>query len=214
MSEPDTSHVDSLTSSELRDPSESHAAPAFTEMATIGRVVRSRRTSMLVDTQLTLPDDLIQSLCGLAMWAPCHKRTWPWRFASFSRGGRTTLGDVIADAMALHGDDVDKVRKARTKYERTPNVVVVGSVPSDTDTRTEENRAAVAAGVQNMLLGATAAGVASYWASCPRGADTAVAALCGFEPGTSIVAIVYLGWENGTVAAPQRPAATINRITG
>ena len=210
---PDSSHVDSLTSDELRDPSESHAAPAFAEMQLLGRVIRARRTSMQVDTALELPADLVQSLCELAMWAPNHKRTWPWRFASVTRTGRATLGNAIADAMAVRGDDEAKVRKARTKYERTPNVVVVGSAPGDSDLRTAENRDAVAAGIQNLLLGATAAGVASYWGSCPQGANDPVAALCGFEPGTTIVAIIYLGWADGTAAVPSRPPAPITRIT-
>ncbi len=147
--QPDTSHVDSLTSDELRDPSELHTAPAFTEMQTIGRIVRARRTSMLVLPDEELPADLVQSLCDLAMWAPNHKRTWPWCFASFTGAGRSTLGTVIADAMAAHGDDEAKVAKARTKYTRTPNVLVVGSAPGDSPLRTAENRDAVAAGIQN-----------------------------------------------------------------
>lgn len=209
----DTSHVDSLTSEELRDPSELHTAPAFTEMQTIGRIVRSRRTSMLVLPDEALPDDLVQSLCDLAMWAPNHKRTWPWRFASFTGAGRATLGTVIADSMAAHGDDDAKVAKARTKYTRTPNVLVVGSAPGDSPLRTAENRDAVAAGIQNLLLGATAAGVASYWGSCPKGANDPVADLCGFEPDTHVAAIIYLGWANGTVTVPQRPRAEVRTIT-
>ena len=211
--QPDTSHVDSLTSDELRDPSEGHAAPAFAEMQTIGRIVRARRTSMLVLADEALPTDLVQSLCDLAMWAPNHKRTWPWRFASFTGAGRATLGNVVADAMAAHGDDEAKVAKARTKYTRTPNVLVVGSTPGDSPLRTAENRDAVAAGIQNLLLGATAAGVASYWGSCPKGANDPVADLCGFEPGTHVAAIIYLGWANGTVAAPARPPAQVTTIT-
>ena len=41
-----------------------------------------------------------------------------------------------------------------------------------TTLRTAENRDAVAAGVQNILLGATALGLASYWGSCPKGASS------------------------------------------
>jgi nitroreductase len=212
VDQPDTSHVDSLTSEELRDPSELHAVPAFVEMQTLGRVIRSRRTSMLVDKSLELPADLVQSFCDLAMWAPNHKRTWPWRFASVTKAGRSTLGNVIADAMAAHGDDEAKVRKARTKYERTPNVLVVGSAPGDSALRTAENRDAVAAGIQNVLLAATAAGVASYWGSCPKGANDPVAGLCGFEPGTHVSAIIYLGWASSTVEIPQRPRADVRAV--
>lgn len=209
-------HLPPITDADFRDPSEAHAAPQFSEMALIGRIIRSRRTSMQVDPSVAVPDRLVEQLCELATWAPCHKRTWPWRFASLTGDARRRLGDTAADAMAAHGDDDARVVKTRTKYERTPNIVVVGAVPGDTDLRTAENRDAVAAGVQNALLAATAAGVATYWSSCPKGANDAVADLCGFEPGTSIVAIIYLGWAStdpGSAATPARPPLSVNRLT-
>ena len=46
-------------------------------------------------------------------------------------------------------------------------------------------------GVENLLLGASAAGLASFWSSCPKGANDVVADLCGFEAGTTVVALIY-----------------------
>lgn len=174
--------------------------------------IRSRRTSMLVDKQRPVPRDLLQQLCDLAQWAPNHKRTWPWRFAVAEGDGRARLGEVIADAMELHGDPPEKVSKARGKYLRTPTTLIVGSAPGDSGLRTAENRDAVAAGVQNILLAATANGLASYWGSCPKGANEVVADLCGFEPGSAVVAIIYLGWATETVVAPERPPAVLHQI--
>jgi len=176
-------------------------------------LVRSRRTSMLVDKDRPVPLELVEQLCDLAQWAPNHKRTWPWRFALVEGEGRAVLGNVIADAMHAHGDPDDKVAKARGKYLRTPCTLVVGSAPGDTDNRTAENRDAVAAGIQNLLLAATAHGLASYWGSCPLGANDGVAHLCGFEPGTHVTAIIYLGWASDTVAAPERPPIVLRRLT-
>jgi nitroreductase len=176
-------------------------------------LVRSRRTSMLVDKDRAVPQALVEELCALAQWAPNHKRTWPWRFALVDGDGRARLGDVIADAMAAHGDPAEKVAKTRGKYLRTPCTLVVGSASGDTDNRTAENRDAVAAGVQNLLLAATAHGLASYWGSCPYGATAPVAQLCGFEADTHISAIIYLGWATDTVASPERPPVTLHRVT-
>lgn len=175
---------------------------SFDDLAT---TIRRRRTHMLVDRDRPVPTELVTELCELATWAPCHKRTWPWRFALFTGDARARLGEVAAAAMAARGDDQAKVAKTRTKYLRTPAVLVVGSAEGDTPLRTVENRDAVSAGVQNLLLGATAAGLASYWSSCPKGAEAVLAELCGFEPGTAIVAVVYLGWAASDVAAVPRP---------
>ena len=173
------------------------------------QLVRSRRTSMLVQRDRPVPRELIVQLCELAQWAPNHKRTWPWQFALVEGGGRARLGDAIADAMQVHGDPPDKVLKARTKYLRTPATLVVGSAAGDSPLRTAENRDAVSAGVQNILLAATSLGIASYWGSCPKGANDVVASLCGFPDDTFVVAVIYLGWANEQVAAPARPPVAL-----
>jgi hypothetical protein len=120
---------------------------------------------------------------------------------------------VVAEAMQAHGDPPEKVDKTRTKYLRTPAIVVVGSAPGDTPLRTAENRDAVAAGIQILLLAATAKGLASYWSSCPKGANDAVTELCEFEPGTHISALIYLGWATSTVEPPARPTPDVHVIT-
>ncbi|MFZ4721244.1 MAG: nitroreductase family protein, partial [Ilumatobacteraceae bacterium] len=148
----------------------------------------------------------------LATWAPNHKRTWPWRFALAEGEGRARLGEVIADAMEAYGDAPEKVAKARGKYLRTPATLVVGSAQGDSELRTAENRDAAAAGIQNLLLAATAHGLATYWGSCPKGANDVVAELCGFEPGTHVAALIYLGWATEPQAAPERPSVTVHSI--
>lgn len=178
----------------------------------LAELIRRRRTSMLVDKQRDVPHQMIRDLCEIAQWAPNHKRTWPWRFAIADGPARARLGNTVADAMQAHGDAPDKVDKARTKYLRTPTTLVVGSAPGDSPLRTAENRDAVAAGIQNLLLTATAQGLASYWGSCPKGANDVVADLCGFEPGTHISALIYLGWASATVESPGRPAPEVQVI--
>ncbi|MCU1359880.1 MAG: putative oxidoreductase [Ilumatobacteraceae bacterium] len=176
-------------------------------------LIRARRTSMLVDAERPVPHDLIERLCDLAQWAPNHKRTWPWRFAAVEGDARAQLGDVIADAMQAMGDPPEKVAKTRGKYLRTPATLVVGSAAGDSPQRTAENRDATAAGIQNLLLAATAAGLASYWGSCPKGASDVVAQWCGFQPGTTVCGLIYLGWASTDVAAPERPTPALTYLT-
>lgn len=180
--------------------------------ASIDDVIRARRTNMFVDRERPVPDDVIVELCELATWAPNHKRTWPWRFASVTGAGRSRLGRVVSNAMAAHGDDPNKVSKALTKYERTPNILIIGSIPGDSDERTTENRDAVAAACQNLMLAATARGIATYWGSCPKGAHDAVAEFAGFDPGTHIAGIFYVGYQAETMETPERPAPVVMRI--
>ena len=167
---------------------------------------------MAVKPDVAVPHETVQALCELAQLAPNHKRTWPWRFALAEGDGRARLGNVVADAMEVHGDPPEKVTQRRQKYLRTPAVLIVGSAIGDTEMRTAENRDAVAAGVENILLAATAHGLASFWSSCPKGTNDVTAALCGFEPDTTIVAIIYLGWATDPAPTPPRPATQLNII--
>jgi nitroreductase len=176
-------------------------------------LIRSRRTHMLVDRDRPVSTDVIEHLCELATWAPNHKKTWPWRFASFSGDGRLRLGEAFVDDMIERDfGDEGKHTKTRTKYARTPAVLVVGCTAHEHPTFHDENRDAVAAGIQNLLLGATALGLASFWSTPPLIDSARALELCGFAPTDRVVGVVYLGWPSGTVAAPPRPSISVRHV--
>jgi nitroreductase len=176
-------------------------------------LTRSRRTSMIVDHGREVPLDLIAELCGLATWAPNHKKTWPWRFAVFTGDGRARLGETMAEEMERVGfGDDNKRAKTRTKYLRTPATLVVGCAPNENEMLHDENRDAVAAGIQNLLLGATSLGLASFWSTPAITQPTAVLELCDFRPDDRLVGMIYLGWAAQDCPAPERPPVSITHI--
>ena len=177
-------------------------------------LVRARRTHLLVDRERDVPIELIEQLCDLGTWAPCHKKTWPWKFAIFTGYGRARLGEAFVDDMCERGvGDEAKRLKTMTKYTRTPATLVVGCEPHEHPTFHDENRDAVSAAVQNILLGATAAGLASFWSTAPIIDSPRALDLCGFAPDDRILAVIYLGWPNNSVEAPTRPEPTITHVT-
>jgi len=196
-----TLHIDAPSSIDRE------AFDRFAELA------RSRRTSMIVDRERAVPLDVIAELCGLATWAPNHKKTWPWRFAVFTGDGRARLGEAMAtDMLAADVGDEAKRAKTRIKYLRTPATLAVGSAPHPDAMLRAENRDAVAAGIQNLLLGATALGLASFWSTPALMQAPTVLELCGFDPQDRLVGLVYLGWATQDCAAPERPQLPIAHI--
>jgi nitroreductase len=178
-------------------------------------LVRSRRTSLVVDQEREVPVELIERLCELAVWAPNHKRTWPWRIALVTGAARGALGEAFSADQIADGKPADhpKVLKTRTKFRRSPAVLVVGSAADYSPDLHIENRDAVSSGIQNILLGATAAGLASFWSSpsalsCPNAVK-----FCGFEEDTQIVGAIYLGWPTGEVPIPERPASGLRHLS-
>ncbi|MDF2731953.1 MAG: putative oxidoreductase [Desertimonas sp.] len=186
----------------------SSAIDAFADL------VRSRRTNMRVDGERTVPPDVIDRLCDLARWAPNHKHTFPYRFASLTGDARLRLGEAFADDMdeRQFGDE-GKRTKTRTKYGRTPNILAVASAPHENATIDQENRYAVAAAVQMVLLAATAEGVATYWSTPPLNDSPRALEVCKFEPHDRFVGIIYVGYPQSLLPTPDRATIDVNHIT-
>lgn len=176
-------------------------------------LIAARRSSMLIDATREIDPVVVDRIINAAQWAPNHKRTWPLRIAIITGNSRSTLGNTIADAMAIHGDDEMKVTKTRGKFMRSPVVLVIAATEGATSNETEENKYAVAAGIQNMLLMAESFGLAALWGSPAKGANDAITTLCSMKLTDHVMGMVYLGWPTQSVAAPQRPDIKVTRLT-
>lgn len=179
---------------------------AFAQVAT------RRRSSLLVDPDDPVPDALIDRLIALAATAPNHRRTHPWRFRVITGTARADLGEALALDLVDAGQSEARIAKARAKYLRAPVVIAVASVAGEDPTMTAENRDAVAAAVQTLLLGATAAGLASYWSTGAAMTSTRLRTFCGFDDTDTIVGLLYLGRPTGSPPAIERPAPESLRI--
>ncbi|MFA5565255.1 MAG: nitroreductase [Acidimicrobiia bacterium] len=184
-----------------------------TALSDFDELARRRRTSLLIDVDKPVPPELIMQLCELATWAPNHKRTWPWRFSVLTGDARVKLGALTREQLLSEGEKREgKLAKALTKYCRASTIVMVAAAHQDEPEVLYEDHLAVAAGIQNFLLGATAAGLASFWASGAPLRSDAVRELCGFEPTDHMIALIYLGWPTDGVLAPQRPEPTVTFV--
>jgi nitroreductase len=166
----------------------------FTALAT------ARRSNLRMDPDTRVEAGLVKELVHLVGLAPNHHQTRPWRIAIFTGPARTRLYEVAASMVEV--GNTAKRDRAMAKYFRAPVLIVVGSDMSSDPVTDRENRDAVVAGVQNLLLGATAVGLATLWSTGSMVQRPELGAVAGFEPTTAVVAIIYLGWP--TAAAPNR----------
>lgn len=177
------------------------------------QLIASRRSSVLIDASQPLEASIIHELITAAQWAPNHKKTWPARFVIVSGDSRSQLGNAIANAMQQQGDDAAKVEKTRTKYLRSPYVIVVASAQGSTPMEHEENKYAVAAGIQNMLLMAHSHGLASLWSSSAKGANSAITNFAGLDPSDTVLGIVYVGHPSQNAPHSDRPAPHVTELS-
>jgi nitroreductase len=191
-----------------------HDTGLAVDLDAVERAVHGRRSSLLLDRTSPVDDALVDRLCALVTAAPNHKRTAPWRIAAFAGDGRAALGEALAADLLERDPETPaaKLDKTRTKYTRAPVVLAVGAAGSEHPVRHREDLYAVAAGVQNLLLGASAAGLAALWSSPPVVDGRRVLELCGFGPTAELVALVYLGHPTAAPPPADRPLPTVNRI--
>jgi nitroreductase len=188
-----------------------------TRWATVEETIRSRRSNLNVDLQREVPRHVVERLLGLAVTAPNHYRTNPWRFAVVTGDARVRLGNVVAEVAAAKPDAKEAVvERQRVQFLRAPTVVVAASATDPDPIKQAENKHAVAAGVQNILLGATAMGLASAWRSGPPMIDPDTTARVkeeiGLEPTDEIVSFIYLGYPIGAPGSKEAPTPSIRFV--
>jgi nitroreductase len=191
-----------------------HRAAPVDPATSVDQIIRARRTSLLVDPAEEVPPELIAHLLELATWAPNHKRTWPWRFTVLADDARYRFGEALAAVAGADGSTPpEKVAKTRIKYARAAAVVLVWVRCEGDALRQREDRDAVAAAVQTLLLAATSFGLASYWASLAEDLTDPARRFAGLDPDHDLVGLVYLGWPTGSVAAPPRPEPEVTWLS-
>lgn len=186
------------------------ADPAETEVAgeALGALeVIARRRSVGVVESTPVARELIERLIGAAAAAPNHKNTEPWRFVILEGAARRRVGLAHAKAAVSAGGSTDEEREA-AKLERAPVVIACICASDRSDRlRSTEDRDAVAAAVQNMLLAAEALGLAAIWRTGTMPDEPEVRAELGVGDEAELVAFVYVGWPR----AGQRPSPPTRR---
>lgn len=135
------------------------------------RAILTRRSVGRVDPS-PLPREVVQELLRAAASAPNHRLTAPWRFVVLTGDARGEIGE---------------------KLQRAPVVIACCVAPGEDPVEAREDRDAVAAAVQNLLLAAHARGLAAMWRTGALVDDPGVRAALGVAGRDEIVGFVYLG---------------------
>jgi len=157
----------------------------------VDEAIRSRRTLKDYSDE---PVDaaVVAELLDLAALAPNHHLTEPWRFWVV---GRPTLG-ALTDATA------DR------KLRRSATAIVVGVLRNDDPQVAEEDYAATACAIQNLMLAARARGLASFWRTPAVLSRPEVARILDVPDEVRLIGIVHLGLPEGEFPPPPARAAS------
>lgn len=156
-----------------------------------------------------IPREIVESLLVAATHAPNHHLTSPWRFVVLTGTARRRIGEAHARAVVRERGDVgaDVIARESSRLERAPVVIacVVRTDPDDV-VRAREDRDAVAAAIQNLLLAAHASGLAAMWRTGGMVDEPEVHDALGVGRGDAIVGFVYIGVGAATPPERTRPS--------
>jgi nitroreductase len=165
--------------------------------------IRTRRSVGRLSAQ-RVPRPAVEEILAAALCAPNHHLTFPWRFVVLEGAARRALGEVHARAVMAARPDLpaEAFTKEAARLERAPVVIacIARSTGGDEVTR-REDRDAVAAAIQNLLLAAHARGLAAMWRTGAMVDEAGVRQDLGCSPHDAIVGLVYLGRSDGTEGA-------------
>lgn len=146
-----------------------------------------------------IPNGHIAAILELANWAPTHAYTEPWRFivyenpADFCRQHadlykQNSMGDnfnaTVYNNLVHQGDKASHIVVAVMKRSD------LGKIPAF------EEVAAASCAIQNMLLGATALNIASFWSTGGMSLKPAFKEYMGYSDEDQVMGILYFGYAD------------------
>lgn len=165
-----------------------------------------------------IEDQTISDLLELANWAPTHARTEPWRFIVY---GGQAVGSFCTAHAELYKKDTPEDKFTTAKYD---NLVHMGDQASHIIAvymnRQEpakipvmEEIAATAAAVQNILLGAEAVGIASFWSTGGMVLQPIMKQFLKLSDEDIVMGLLYLGYTDEPAPPAKRNTTIETKVT-
>jgi len=171
-----------------------------TNFSTISTIIKNRRTvKPFMMNGKKIADEQINELFALADWAPTHGLTEPWRFVVY--GDPSVFCHAHAE---MYKRDTDAENFVQGVYDnlahqgdKASHVIIAvmhrGDLPK---IPAFEELAATACAVNNILLGATALNMASYWGTGGMILKPAMKAFLQLRDEDEVMGVLYLGYAD------------------
>ena len=178
--------------------------------STIQDVIQNRRT--VKPPQMNgrqVPDEQVRQLLALANWAPTHGLTEPWRFKVYANDQVKAFclshAELYKQATAPESFLEVNYEKLLHMGDQASHLIVAimqrGPLPK---IPALEEIAATACAVQNLLLGATALGISSYWGSGGMAYHPAMKEMLHLREEDLVLGILYLGYTDKPIPEGKR----------
>lgn len=181
----------------------------------LSSVIKNRRT--VKPPQMNgkkIADEQITHLLELADWAPTHANTEPWKFIVYSNGK-----EFCRQHAALYQANTPAENFMQMTYDKLLHMgdnashIIIALMQRKPLTRIPvlEEIAATSCAIQNLLLGATAAGIATYWGSGGMIHSAAMKKFLALGDEDIVMGALYLGYTD-EIPAGKRNTPLIEKV--
>ncbi len=131
----------------------------------IAQAIKKRRTIHVFSKKI-VSNEIIKRSIVAANQAPCHRRTFPWRFTSLGKNKRELLLELrLSLKFSDKTIDKTKYKKIREKFLNPSHLLVATQVCSNNKLQKLEDYAACACAIQNLSLSLVGDGVGYKWST-------------------------------------------------
>ena len=131
----------------------------------IAQAIKKRRTIHIFSNK-SVPREVIEKSIVAANQAPCHRRTFPWRFTNIGMKKRELLYQLQLNLkFGEKPIDDSNLKKIRDKFLNPSHLLIATQVCTDNQVQKLEDYAACACAIQNLSLSLVADDVGCKWST-------------------------------------------------
>ena len=188
------------------------------KFAAVADVIRNRRS--IGGAKMNgkkIADETVMELLELAHWAPTHGRTEPWQF--FVYAGEALLQFGLDHGNLYWNNTAEETRMQATKEKLENNIKKVSHMVVSVMKRGANEKipqleeiAAASAAIQNILLGASAQGISSFWSTGGMTLKPAMKQHLGLGAEDVVLGLIFLGYTDEPAKPGVRNSAPADKI--
>ena len=161
----------------------------------IAQAINKRRT-IHIFSKKSVPREVIKKSIVAANQAPCHRRTFPWRFTNIGINKRELLYQLqLTLKFGEKPADDSSLKKIKDKMLNPSHLLIATQICSDDKVQKLEDYAACACAIQNLSLSLVADGVGCKWSTGTITKYPNTYQIVGINPNEEeIIGFIWIGY--------------------
>ena len=161
----------------------------------LAQAIQKRRTIHIFSNK-SVPNEVVEKSIFAANQAPCHRRTFPWRFTNIGIKKRELLYQL--QLTLKFGDqptDESSLKKIRDKMFNPSHLLIASQISTDNQIQKLEDYAACACAIQNLSLSLVENYVGCKWSTGKITKDPNTYQIVEISPSEEeIIGFIWIGY--------------------